>query len=105
MPEPLIYIYNSCTGGPSNFSGLAPSKLKKCLTNLNVSYVHIECSTYQFSEESERGGEGNGNEKSVVLRGLNMFHVRCAFSLLLTRSVSHAYSLVFIWAYENVKKI
>ena len=43
--------------------------------------VHIEYSTYQFSEES-KGGYGipppppgpYGTEKSVVLRGLNMTH-------------------------------
>ena len=42
-----------------------------------VAYLHIEYSTYQFSEES-KGGGGNpshppgpcGTEKSVVLRGL-----------------------------------
>ena len=33
------------------FSGLAPSKLKIFHKNLMVAYVHIEYSTYQFSEE------------------------------------------------------
>ena len=42
-----------------------------------VAYVHIEYSTYQFSEESKGEGGWNppppgpcGTEKSVVLRGL-----------------------------------
>ena len=35
-------------------------------------YVHIEYSTYQFSEESKGGGTGPcGTEKSVELRGLS----------------------------------
>ena len=39
------------------FSGLAPSKLKFFSNKkLMVAYVHIEYSTYQFSEESEGGG-------------------------------------------------
>ena len=65
-----IYIYsiNLC---------LAPSKLKMFQTNLMVAYVHIEYSTYQFSEESKGGGGIHpppgpcGTEKSVVLRGLD----------------------------------
>ena len=37
-------------------SGLAPLKLKIfSKKNLMVAYVHIECSTYQFSEESKGG--------------------------------------------------
>ena len=39
-----------------------------------VAYVHIEYSTYQFSEESKEGGWNPTPprpEKSVVLRGLN----------------------------------
>ena len=39
-----------------------------------VAYVHIEYSTYQFSQESKGGGgippPPSGTEKSVVLRGL-----------------------------------
>ena len=43
-----------------------------------VAYVHIEYSTYQFSEESKGGGWNPtpppgpcGTERSVVLRGLS----------------------------------
>ena len=38
------------------FSGLAPSKLNIFSKNLNVAYVHIEYSTYQFSMKSKGGG-------------------------------------------------
>ena len=34
--------------------------------------MHIEYSTYQFSEESKGRGGPCGTEKSVVLRGLSM---------------------------------
>ena len=44
------------------FTGLAPSKLIFFL-NLIVEYVHIEYSTYQFSEESK----GGWNPTSPVL--------------------------------------
>ena len=56
------------------FLGLAPSKLK--IFSKMVAYVHIEYSTYQFSEESKGGGPC-GTEKSVVLRGLNC--IECKF--------------------------
>ena len=39
-----------------HFSGLAPSKIKNFRKNWMVAYVHIEYSSYQFSEESKGGG-------------------------------------------------
>ena len=54
------------------FSGLAPSNLKFFSKKiLMVAYVHIEYSTYQFSEESK-----GGTEKSVALRGLKKHKIQ-----------------------------
>ena len=59
------------------FSGLATLKRKFFQKNLMVAYVHIEYSTYQFSEESKGEVEFTPPprplryRKSEVLRGLS----------------------------------
>ena len=63
-----------------------------------VAYVHIEYSTYQFSEESKGGGGGIHpspgpcvTEKSVVLRGLKRMQN------------SRSYQLIYIYNYYGMK--
>ena len=76
------------------FSGLAPSKLK----TLMVAYVHIEYSTYQFSEESKGGPE------RVYIESIhtNITLLKCSFTsknmilyfLLVTYSVYKNYVIL-----------
>ena len=66
------------------FSGLAPANLKKNQKNLMVAYVHIEYSTYQFSEESQGGWNPPppGPKKNVVLRGLIINNIEITENLI-----------------------